>query len=105
MARQPKSYTRTVTNEEERLQVLAVAAKSDWSFYILHQEFDGKKFTTVARGASARYPDFETAKAAVEAAVQKAVKFGWPTKEPGRGPRNLARNVREIKIYDPKKGR
>lgn len=105
MARQPKSYVRTVTTGRERLQVLAVAAKASWSFYILHQEFDGKKFTTIARGASARYPDFETAKAAVDAAVQKALKIGWPPKEPSQGLRNLARSVREIRIYDPKRGR
>jgi hypothetical protein len=105
MARQPKSYTRTVTNGQERLQVLAVAAKASWSFYILHQEFDGKKFSTIARGARATYPDFKTAKAAVDTAVQKAVEIGWPPKEPTQGLRNLARNVRELRIYDPKLGR
>ena len=105
MAPQPKSYTRTVSAGEERLLIQAFAAKEDWSFCILHQEFDGATFRTVARGASARYPDFESAKAAVEKAVQGSVKFDWPAKEPSQAWRNLARNVRERKIYDPKKGR
>lgn len=105
MAREPKSYMRTVTNGQERLQVLAVATKTSWSFYVLHQELDGKKFSTVARGASARYPDFNTAKAAVDATVQKAVKIGWPPRELSQSLSNLARNVRPVRIYDPKLGR
>jgi hypothetical protein len=105
MAREPKSYTRTVTEGQQRLQIVAVAAKSDWSFYILHQESDGKKFSTIERGASARYPDFKAAQAAVDAAVKKAVTVGWPPKEPNQSRRNLARNVHVPKIYDPKLGR
>jgi hypothetical protein len=105
MARQPKSYTRTVTNGQQRLKIRAVAKKASWSFYVLHEEFDGKKFSTIARGARATHPDFKTAKAAVDTAVQKAVEIGWPPKEPGQGLRNLARNVHEFRIYDPKLGR
>ena len=105
MASQPKSYSRSVTSGEQRLLIQAVAAKASWSFYILHQELDGEKFITIARGASAKYPNFETARTAVDAAVHKALTIGWPSKEPSQSLRNLARNVREIKIYDPKAGR
>jgi hypothetical protein len=101
MAGEAKSYTRTVSSGQERLAVMAVAAKGDWSFHILHKDEDGNKM----RGASARYPSFDAAKAAVDGAVAMAVKIGWQEKEPSHRVRNLARNIREPRIYDPKLGR
>ena len=94
-----KSYTRTVSSGKERLQVMAFATKRDWSFYIIHHRDDG----TQARGASARHPTFEIAKAAVDGAVAMALKIGWEEKEPSQRVKNLARSIREPKIYDPKK--
>jgi hypothetical protein len=105
MASQVKSYTRTVTNGDDRLQVLAVAAKGGWSFYILHQRVDGNKVITLERGASASHASLEAAKAAVDGAVAMAVKIGWQTKESSQRMRNLARNIHETRIYDPKLGR
>jgi hypothetical protein len=106
MADEPKSYIRSLTTGDERLEIRAVAGKDAWSFDTRHQERDDNgEFRTVARGASATYPDFEAAKAAVDHALMKAERKGWPPKEPSQGPRNLARNVYQPGLYDPKLGR
>jgi hypothetical protein len=106
MADEPKSYARSLTTGDERLEIRAVAGKDAWSFDIRHQERNNNgRFRTVARGASATYPDFEAAKAAVDDALVIAANKGWPPKEPSQGPRSLARNVYQPGLYDPKLGR
>lgn len=101
MLGEPKSYTRTLSGPKEKLQILAMAANKDWSFYILHKRADG----TTARGASARCANLQDAQARVDSAVRMAVQLGWSEREPSQGRKNLGRSIREPKIYDPKKGR
>jgi len=82
-----KSYIRTLTNAKgtERLQVLAIASKEGFSFYILHQKVDGKKVLTVARGAARKIATLAESVTAVDEAVESAKSKGWVKSAGPRG--------------------
>lgn len=80
-AAQKKSYIRTLTSGNERLQFNAIGAKNSVSFYILHQQVEGqgddRKVKTIERGESQKFNSMEEAAAYVDKAVDMALKDGW----------------------------
>jgi len=73
-----KTYIKTLTAGDERLQFLAIKKKSGWSFFVLHQRVGAdKKVKTLSRGAAAHYEDLASASKAVDDGAALAQADGW----------------------------
>ena len=83
-----KSYIRTLQNPDgtERIQFLGYVAKEGYSFYVAKMALKDEKFKVVSTGARAKFPSFDTVKAAVDESVKKAITKGWVVLATRKGP-------------------
>lgn len=90
----PKSYTRTLVGPTgDQLQFIAYIKKDgSFSTYVAKREKnDAGKVIQTSRGASAVYPDLETAKTELQKGVEAAISAGWKESTTGGGQGNFKR--------------